>query len=118
MNKKTNIKVVRRKKVRLRIRKKIFGTPEVPRLAVYKSNRGLSCQIIDDVNGKTLCSSSYLAVEKKGTRTEVAKEVGTKIAAIAKEKDLNKVVFDRSGYLYHGVVKAFGDAAREGGLEF
>ncbi len=111
MNKKTNIKVVRRKKVRLRIRKKIFGTPEIPRLAVYKSNRGLSCQIIDDINARTLCSSSYLAVEKKGTRTEVAKEVGTKIAEIA-------VVFDRSGYLYHGVVKAFGDAAREGGLEF
>ena len=103
-----------------RVRRKISGTAERPRLAVHRSNRGIEAQLIDDVDGKTLASASHLGVKKtfKGTKTEQAAEVGKLLAAAAKKAGIESVVFDRGGYLYHGRVKALADGAREGGLEF
>ena len=100
-----------------RVRAKISGTPECPRLSVYRSNKNISAQIIDDVNGITLASASSLKLEG-GCNVETAKQVGKMIAEEAKKAKITKVVFDRGGYLYHGRVKAFAEAARENGLEF
>ena len=110
----------KRAKRHLRIRNKISGTPECPRLCVFRSNKGIYVQIIDDVNGKTLASASTLdkEVKTKHANKEAAKEVGTLIASRAKDKKIKDVVFDRSGYIYHGVIKELADAARENGLEF
>lgn len=108
-----------RKKRKIRIRKKVFGTPERPRLVVYKSNRYIYAQIIDDEKGHTLVSYSSLTMKgDKKLNKETAKEVGVQIAKLAIEKNITKVVFDRNGYLYHGRVKALADGAREGGLKF
>ena len=96
-----------------RIRKQIIGTKDVPRLNVYRSNKNISVQLIDDVAGVTLASSSV-----KGKNIEAATKVGEAIAKEAKKLKITKVVFDRSGYLYHGRVKALADAARANGLEF
>ncbi len=103
-----------------RVRRKIAGTAERPRLTVHRSNRGIEAQLIDDVDGKTLASASHLGVKKtfKGNKSEQAAEVGKLLAAAAKKAGIETVVFDRGGYLYHGRVKALADAAREGGLEF
>ena len=103
-----------------RVRTKISGTAERPRLCVYRSNTNLYVQIIDDVQGKTLVSCSTLDkdITVKHSNKEAAKEVGTKIAKKAAEKNIKSVVFDRSGYIYHGVIKELAEAAREGGLEF
>lgn len=106
-----------------RVRKKISGTPEKPRLNVYKSNTNIYAQIIDDTKGKTLVQASSIDKElketlKNGGNMEAAKAVGSLIGKRAKEKGIEKVVFDRSGYLYHGKIKELGDAAREAGLEF
>lgn len=106
-----------------RVRKKISGTPEKPRLNVYKSNANIYAQIIDDTEGKTLVQASSIDKElketlKNGGNMEAAKAVGSLIGKRAKEKGIEKVVFDRSGYLYHGKIKELGDAAREAGLEF
>ena len=103
-----------------RVRKKISGTPERPRLSVYKSLTGIYAQIIDDVNGKTLVAASTLdkEVKTKASNIEAAKEVGALIAKKAIEKNITEVVFDRGGYIYHGVVKELAEAAREGGLKF
>ena len=106
-----------------RVRKKISGTPEKPRLNVYKSNTNIYAQIIDDTEGKTLVQASSIDKElketlKSGGNMETAKAVGSLIGKRAKEKGIEKVVFDRSGYLYHGKIKELGDAAREAGLEF
>jgi len=104
-----------------RIRNKISGTSECPRLSVYRSNTNIYAQIIDDVAGKTLVSYSTLNKDYSGEkRANIASAtiVGTKIAELAKAAGITKVVFDRSGYLYHGKVKALADAAREAGLEF
>lgn len=106
-----------------RVRKKISGTPEKPRLNVYKSNSNIYAQIIDDTEGKTLVQASSIDKElketlKNGGNMEAAKAVGSLIGKRAKEKGIEKVVFDRSGYLYHGKIKELGDAAREAGLEF
>ena len=106
-----------------RVRKKISGTPEKPRLNVYKSNTNIYAQIIDDTEGKTLVQASSIDKElketlKNGGNMEAAKAVGSLIGKRAKEKGIEKVVFDRSGYLYHGKIKDLGDAAREAGLEF
>ncbi len=103
-----------------RVRNKISGTPERPRLSVYKSLNGIYTQIIDDVNGKTLASASTLdkEVKTKSNNIEAAKEVGTLIAKRAAKANIKTVVFDRGGYLYHGKIKALAEAAREGGLEF
>ena len=102
-----------------RLRTKVSGTASCPRLNVFRSNKHISCQIIDDVAGKTLvsCSSITLKLENGGN-VEAAKQVGTKIAEIALANNINEVVFDRGGYNYHGRVKALADAAREAGLNF
>ena len=103
-----------------RVRRKISGTPECPRLCVFKSNTGIYAQIIDDVNGKTLAAASTLdkEVKTKASNVEAAKEVGELIAKRATKAGIKAVVFDRGGYQYHGKVKALAEAAREGGLEF
>ena len=104
-----------------RIRNKIMGTSEVPRLSVYRSNTGIYAQIIDDETRTTLVSASSLDKDLKienGSNVEAAKVVGKAIAEKAKQAKITKVVFDRGGYLYHGRVQALADAARENGLEF
>lgn len=103
-----------------RVRTKIHGTAEVPRLAVYKSNRNLIAQIINDDTAETLVSVSTLEKDfkEKGKNKEVAKVVGKLVAERAKKAKIKKVVFDRGGFIYHGVVKELADAAREAGLEF
>jgi large subunit ribosomal protein L18 len=103
-----------------RVRGKIFGTAERPRLVVFRSNRGIDAQLVDDVDGRTLAAASWLNLKKsfKGNKTEQAAEVGKLLAANAKKANVETVVFDRGGYLYHGRVKALADAAREGGLSF
>lgn len=111
-----------RQKRKIRIRKKVSGTAERPRLVVFRSNTHIYAQIINDEDGKTLISASTLALSKKeaGAHCNLvgAAEVGKEIARLAKEKNIGKVVFDRNGYIYHGRVKALADGAREGGLEF
>lgn len=104
-----------------RVRSKIFGTAEVPRLNVYRSNTNIYAQIIDDESRTTLVSASSIDKELKlenGSNIEAATKVGELIANKAKKENITKVVFDRGGYLYHGRVKALADAARENGLEF
>ena len=103
-----------------RVRKKISGTPERPRLSVYKSLTGIYAQIIDDVNGRTLVAASTLdkEVKIKASNIEAAKEVGALVAKRATKAGIKTIVFDRGGYQYHGKVKALAEAAREGGLEF
>ena len=109
-----------RQRRHLRDRRKISGTAECPRLCVYRSNTNLYAQIIDDVAGNTLVSASTLDkdVKMKHANKEAAKEVGTLIAKKAAEMNITTVVFDRGGYVYHGVVKELAEAAREAGLEF
>ena len=119
MVKKTDRKFERTRR-HLRVRRKISGTADRPRLCVYRSNTNIYVQIIDDVAGNTLVSASTLdkEVKTKHANKEAAKEVGTLIAKRASDKNIKTVVFDRSGYIYHGVVKELAEAAREGGLEF
>ena len=103
-----------------RVRGKISGTPERPRLNVFRSNANIYAQIIDDVNGVTLASASTLEKEFEGAtgNAEAAKKVGLKLAERAKDKGISAVVFDRGGYIYHGRVAELAEGAREGGLEF
>ena len=102
-----------------RVRKKVSGTAERPRLVVFRSNRGIFAQLVDDDTGRTLASASWLSVRSfKGTKTEQAAEVGKLLAGAAAATGIEGVVFDRGGFLYHGRVKALADAAREGGLIF
>ena len=103
-----------------RVRAKVHGTAERPRLAVFRSNRGIEAQLVDDENGRTLASASHLALAKsfRGDKTAQAEAVGKALAAAAKTAGVDTCVFDRGGYLYHGRVKALADGAREGGLEF
>ena len=103
-----------------RVRGKVSGTAERPRLVVFRSNRGIEAQLVDDLEGKTLAAASWLHLKKtfKGNKTQQAAEVGKLLAESAKKANLEAVVFDRGGYLYHGRVKALADAAREGGLKF
>ena len=109
----------KRKKIHHRIRKKISGSKERPRLSVYRSNGEIYAQIIDDTQGHTLVSvSSRTIKDLKGTKVEKSKEVGKSIAKMASDKGISSVVFDRGGYLYHGRVKSFAEGAREGGLQF
>ena len=117
---KTDNKVLAKARRHNRIRKNIKGTPERPRLSVSRSLRHICAQIIDDSSGVTLAAASSLAVEgdKKGSKVAMAKTVGGKIALLAKASQIEKVVFDRGGSLYHGRVKALAEAAREGGLLF
>ena len=113
-------KYTRRNKIRRRIRKSLTGTAERPRLSVYRSNKEIYAQIIDDTTGKTLSAASSRDKDFKanGNKAEVAKEVGKAIAEKAKEAGIEAVAFDRGGYLYHGRVKQLAEGAREGGLKF
>ncbi len=112
----------RRLRIKMRLRKRISGTPDRPRMSVYRSNKQISVQVIDDVNGVTLASATSqvkeIAEQAKITKTEQARLVGKLAAKAALDKGITAVVFDRNGYLYHGRVKALADAAREGGLKF
>jgi large subunit ribosomal protein L18 len=103
-----------------RIRGKVAGTAERPRLAVFRSNKGIFAQLVDDASGRTIAGASWLGLPKsfKGSKTEQAAEVGKLVAAAAKKAGIETVVFDRGGYLYHGRVKALAEGAREGGLRF
>jgi large subunit ribosomal protein L18 len=108
-----------RERKHLRVRAKISGTPECPRLVVFRSNKNIEAQIIDDVKGVTLVSASSVQLKlSNGGNVEGAKLVGAEIAKLAKAKKITNVVFDRGGYIYHGRVQALADAAREGGLKF
>ncbi len=111
----------RRLKIKHSVRKKIKGTPDKPRLTVFRSNKQIYAQIINDIEGKTLISASSLAKDldlEKANKTEAAKKVGQLVAKKARESGIEKVVFDRNGYLYHGRVKSLAEGAREGGLNF
>jgi large subunit ribosomal protein L18 len=103
-----------------RVRGKIFGSAERPRLVVFRSNTGIEAQLVDDVDRKTLAAASSLQLKRtfKGNKTQQAAEVGKLLAENAKQANVEAVVFDRGGYLYHGRVKALAEAAREGGLKF
>jgi large subunit ribosomal protein L18 len=109
-----------RKRRHRRVRGKVQGTAERPRLVISRSNRGISAQLVDDLEGKTLASASWLALKQSftGGKSEQAAEVGKLLAKNAKAAGIESVVFDRAGYLYHGRVKALADGAREGGLSF
>lgn len=109
-------KEARRNKIRRRIRAAISGTPEKPRLAIFRSNKDIYAQVIDDLNGKTLAAAS--SKDTTGTKVEQAGIVGKAIAEKAIAVGISTVVFDRGGYLYHGRIKALADGAREGGLKF
>ncbi len=119
MIKKINRKLERERR-HIRVRNKISGTAERPRLCVYRSNSNLYVQVVDDVAGNTLAQASTLdkEVKTKHANKEAAKEVGALIAKRAQEKKIKEVVFDRGGYIYHGVVKELAEAARENGLKF
>jgi large subunit ribosomal protein L18 len=122
MIRKTSKNIIRTR-VHDRIRKKLRGTPERPRLAVFRSVAHIYAQVIDDTKGVTVVAAnsmekSSLETTKNGGNVAAAKEIGKRVAERAKEKGIDKVVFDRGGYLYHGRVKALADAAREAGLEF
>ena len=112
-------KNVSRTRRHARVRNKVSGTPECPRLCVYRSNKNIEAQIIDDVNGVTLVSSSSMTLKlENGSNIEAAALVGKDIAEKALAKKLSTIVFDRSGYIYHGRIKALAEAAREAGLKF
>lgn len=113
----TTKKIERRIKIKYRIRKKIFGTPECPRMTVFRSNKQIYVQVVDDLSGKTLVSASSLGMEAETKKLQAAK-VGALIAQRSQEAGITTVVFDRNGYLYHGRVKEVADAARNGGLKF
>lgn len=110
-------KIARRNKIKTRIRGKISGTPERPRMSVFRSNKGIYVQLIDDLGQRTLVAASSKGIEG-GTKIEQAAKVGADIAKKALEKGIKEVVFDRNGYLFHGRVKSLADAAREAGLKF
>jgi large subunit ribosomal protein L18 len=117
------MKIVGRERRKLRIRKKVNGTGERPRLTVFRSSKHIYAQVIDDTTGQTLAHASTLSKDLKGTLEEdnkvaAAKKVGALIAKICKSKKIDKVVFDRNGYLYHGRIGALAQAARDAGLDF
>ncbi len=107
----------RRNKIKTRIRGKVSGTAERPRMTVFRSNKQIYVQLVDDLEGKTLVSASSKGIEE-GTKSEVAAKVGQAIAEKALAAGITEVVFDRNGYLFHGRVKSLADAARNGGLKF
>ncbi len=113
----TTKKVERRIKIKFRIRKKVFGTSERPRMSVFRSNKQIYVQIINDQDGKTLVSASSLGMEAM-PKVQQAERVGELVAKKAVEAGVSAVVFDRNGYLYHGRIKQLADAARKGGLNF
>ena len=107
-----------RSQIHKRIRKKIHGTAARPRLSVFRSNVGIYCQVIDDVTGHTLCAASHKEVEATGNKSDISKAVGKALATKAIAAGVTAVVFDRSGYLYHGRIKSVAEGAREGGVQF
>ena len=111
-------KLSSRKKIQMRIRNKISGTPQKPRLNVYRSNKAIYCQLIDDVAGVTIASASSNEVDKTGTKIEVSRRVGNLIGNKIKDLGIASIVFDRGGYLYHGRVKSLAEGARESGVNF
>ncbi len=111
-------KDLRRTRIKKSIRSKISGTSEAPRLTVFRSNKEIYAQIVDDVQGVTLVSASSLKGSFSGNKIDIAKQVGTKVAETAQAKGIQSVVFDRNGFLYHGRVKALAEGVREGGLKF
>ena len=111
-------KTDRRNKIKLRVRGKVTGTAERPRLTVFRSNKQIYAQVIDDLTGKTLAAASSLKIADKAPKKEIASKVGELIAKSAQEAGVTAVVFDRNGFLYHGRVKELADAARKGGLKF
>ena len=111
-------KTDRRNKIKLRVRGKVTGTAERPRLTVFRSNKQIYAQVIDDLTGKTLAAASSLKIADKAPKKEIAAKVGELIAKSAQEAGITTVVFDRNGYLYHGRIKELADAARKGGLKF
>lgn len=114
-----SVKTERKQRLKMGIRKKIRGTSERPRLSVYKSNKGIYAQVIDDSKGVTLAAASSFELDKKGgVNVEISKNVGKKVAEKAKASGIDQIVFDRNGSLYHGNIKALAEGAREGGLKF
>jgi large subunit ribosomal protein L18 len=111
-------KELRRIKIKQRVRRHISGTAARPRLTVFRSNRQIYAQVIDDEAGKTIAAASSVAITDKAPKKEIASKVGELIAQKSKEAGIEAVVFDRNGYLYHGRVKELADAARKGGLKF
>lgn len=111
-------KLDRRIRIKTRVRGKIQGTVECPRLTVFRSNKQIYAQVINDLTGTTLAAASSLKLEDKGTKKELAAKVGEMIAKNAQEAGITTVVFDRNGFLYHGRIKELADAARNGGLKF
>lgn len=113
-------KVLRRAKIKRRIRKKVFGTTSIPRLSVFRSNKQIYAQVIDDLTGKTIASVGSLKIDEaqKVNKIEQASIIGKKIAEKAILAGVKVVVFDRNGYLYHGRIKSLADSARDGGLKF
>lgn len=112
-------KVLRRRKLRYSIRRKVSGTAQRPRLSVFRSNKEIYAQIIDDVQGVTLSAASSVGIDKsEKNKSDIAKIVGQELASKAKAAGIESVIFDRGGYLYHGRVKALAEGAREGGLVF
>ena len=111
-------KIQRRTKIKTRIRGKISGTAQRPRMTVFRSNKQIHVQLIDDLEGKTLAAASSKGLEAGGTKCEIAAQVGKAIAEKAQAAGISEVVFDRNGYLFHGRVKSLADAARKGGLKF
>jgi large subunit ribosomal protein L18 len=117
--KSNQLKQVRRQRRKAGIRKRVIGTPQRPRLTVYRSLKHIYAQVVDDLGGRTLVSASTMqAKAEQGGNTEAAKQVGSAIAQKAKEAGITQVCFDRNGFRYHGRVKALADAAREAGLQF
>lgn len=113
-----NKKQYRRFRIKQRIRKSISGTSDRPRMSVFRSNKEIYAQLIDDLSGKTLISASTMKEERMGSKIEQAIKVGQAVAKKAKDAGIESVVFDRNGYLYHGRVKALAEAARKEGLKF
>ena len=117
-----NNKTFRRNRIRQRIKKVVSGTSDYPRLSVFRSNKEIYCQLIDDVNGKTIVQTSSrdksIADLKLKSNIEISFNVGKSVAELAVKKGIDKIKFDRGGYLYHGRVKSLADGAREGGLKY
>jgi large subunit ribosomal protein L18 len=111
-------KEIRRTRIKKSVRSKVSGTAERPRLTVFRSNKQIYAQVIDDTAGKTLAAASSLKLTDKAPKKEIAAKVGEIIAKNAQEAGIQAVVFDRNGYLYHGRIKELADAARKGGLKF
>jgi len=111
-------KTRKRNKIKARVRSRVFGTPEKPRLSVFRSNKQIYAQLIDDVHSNTILAASSADIEEKINKIEKATIVGKAIAEKAIQAGIDKIVFDRNGYLYHGRVKSLADGAREGGLKF